>query len=108
MKHNEVLKSLALKAKNRMIHKNNAYDEGSSEGLNIKIIEGEDSQFFEKVKALLNSSEDIINPLKKLMDEDVMLTMDARGRERYLLETVDKYHKAIKRLQREQETIQSA
>lgn len=108
MKHNEVLKNLALKAKNRMIHKNGASDFEGSEGLNIKIIAGEDQQFLEKVRSLIDSSEDIINPLKMLMDEDIMLTMDARGRERYLLETIEKYHKALKHIEKERSSIISA
>lgn len=96
----EVLKSLALKAKNRMIHKNSAAMSDDEE-LNIKIIASDDQQFISKVKALMQNDEDIINPIGLLMDDDILLTLDASGRERYLLETVEKYHKALKYIQKE-------
>lgn len=96
----EVLKSLALKAKNRMIHKNGG-SLADNEGLNIKIIASDDEKFIDKVKALIEDGDDIVNPIGKLMDDDVLLTLDANGRERYLLETVEKYHRAIKLIQKQ-------
>ncbi len=101
----EVLKSLALKAKNRMIHKNGAsgvpYTE--NEGLNIKVIKSNDDIFYSKVRMLLESNEDILNPIKQLMDENILLKLDAHGKEKYLLETVEKYHKFRKMIQEEKE-----
>lgn len=96
----EVLKSLALKAKNRMIHKGLGADLGSSE-IDIKVIKSEDEIFENKVRQLLNEDENIVNPIKKLMDEALLLKLDGRGREKYLLETVEKYHEVRKRIERE-------
>ena len=70
----EVLKSLALKAKNRMIHKtattNAPYNE--NEGLNIRVIKSNDDIFLSKVRTLLENDEDILNPIKQLMDENLL------------------------------------
>ena len=96
----EVLKSLALKAKNRMIHKGQSLDIDSE--VNVKVISSDDETFERKVRALLQDDQDMVNPIKKLMDETLLLRLDARGREKYLLETVDKYHAIRKRIEREQ------
>lgn len=93
----EVLKSLALKAKNRMIHKGVEKDYGldiyGDDSVSIKIIDSNDDIFYNKVRSLLESDEDIVNPIKKLMDETLLLKLDPRSKEKYLLETVEKYHK---------------
>ncbi len=91
----EVLKSLALKAKNRLIRK----EEEDLDSLHIRVIENEDKKFYEKVCSLLKDNEDIINPIKLLMDDNVLMKLDARGRERYLLETCEKYHKCRKQFE---------
>ncbi len=99
----EVLKSLALKAKNRMIHKNapQGIDYGQDEGLNIKVIKSSDDLFYNKVRALLENDEDILNPIKQLMDDNILLKLDAHGKEKYLLETVEKYYTFRKMIQEE-------
>ena len=88
---NDLLKTLAMKAKNRMINKNlrNTYSNTS-----IKIIDKYDKNFFDKVKEIIVNDEDITNPLKKLMDDNKLMNLDPRGRERYLLETIEKYQNA--------------
>lgn len=96
----EVLKSLALKAKNRMIHKGLGADLGNGE-IDIKVIKSEDEVFESKVRELLREDENVVNPIKKLMDEAVLLKLDGRGREKYLLETIEKYHEVRKRIERE-------
>lgn len=95
----EVLKALALKAKNRMIHKKEESSVDSD--IDVKVISDNDDLFFSKVRALLEDDADIINPMKYLMDESLMLRMDARGREKYLLDTIEKYHRFRKRLESE-------
>lgn len=93
----DILKSLAMRAKNRMINKG-LRDSYSN---NIKIIENDDKQFYDKVKEMMATDSDICNPLKRLMDENKLMHLDARGKERYLLETIEKYHKARKVIENE-------
>ncbi len=102
---NDILKTLAMKAKNRMINKNlrNTYN-----GANIKIISTNDQSFYDKVKEIVNNEEYVVNPLKRLMDQEKMLKMDSRAKERYLLETIDKYQKFKAMIENEQKSIYNA
>lgn len=86
---NDILKTLAMRAKNRMINKNlrDTYSNA-----NIKIIPHDDEKFNQKVRELIESGEDIHNPIKKLMDEAKFMKLDERGRERYLFETIERYN----------------
>ena len=95
---NDLLKTLAMRAKNRMINKNlrNTYS-----GANIKIISNNDQAFYDKVKQIVNEKEYVLNPLKRLMDEDKLLKLDSRGKERYLLETIEKYQQVKSLIQKE-------
>ncbi len=95
---NDILKTLAMRAKNRMVNKNLRETYANT---NIRIIENYDQGFYDKVKDLMINENDICNPLKKLMDENRLMSLDERGRERYLLETIDKYQKARKMIERE-------
>ncbi len=99
---NDLLKTLAMKAKNRMINKNlrNSYANSS-----VKIIDSYDKNFYDKVREIMTQDEDIFNPLKRLMDEDKLMNLDSRGRERYLLETIEKYQKARRMIQNEKNLI---
>lgn len=99
---NDLLKTLAMKAKNRMINKNlrNTYSNTS-----IKIIDSYDKKFYDQVKELISNDEDIFNPLKRLMDENKLMNLDQRGRERYLLETIEKYQQARRMIQNEKNMI---
>lgn len=92
---NDILKTLALRAKNRMINKNlrDTYN-----GSSVKIIDNQDVKFMEKVKELVLNEQDLHNPISKLMDEKVLMNLDARARERYLFETIDKYQQARKKV----------
>ena len=96
---NDMLKTLAMRAKNRMINKNlrNTYSNAD-----IKIIKSTDDEFIAKVRALMNEDNQMSNPLKRLMDNEKMLKMDARSREKYLLETIEKYQAARKMIEKEQ------
>jgi hypothetical protein len=99
---NDILKTLAMKAKNRMINKNlrNTYVNSS-----IKIIDNSDQEFYDKVKEIIIEDEDILNPLKRLMDENRLMKLDARGKERYLLETIEKYQQAKRLIENEKYKI---
>lgn len=99
---NDLLKTLAMKAKNRMINKNlrNTYSNTS-----IKIIDNYDKSFYDKVKEIMVNEEDILNPLKRLMDENKLMNMDENSRERYLLETIEKYQNARRMIQNQKNIV---
>ena len=99
---NDLLKTLAMKAKNRMINKNlrNTYSNTS-----IKIIDNYDKSFYDKVKEIMVNEEDILNPLKRLMDENKLMNMDENSRERYLLETIEKYQNARRMIQNQRNIV---
>lgn len=84
----DIIKMLAAKAKNRLMNKNlrNTYNNA-----NIKVITDNDEDFYNKVKDMLNEEEFIENPLKRLMDDNKLMKMNPQQRERYLLETIEKY-----------------
>lgn len=86
---NDILKTLAMRAKNRMINKNLRDTYSNAD---IKIISTNDEKFDQKVREILASGEDIHNPIKKLMDESKFMKLDERGRERYLFETIERYN----------------
>lgn len=98
MKH-DILKTLAMRAKNRLINKNlrNTYS-----NVDIKIISDNDEAFYKKVKEIVNEEEFVYNPLKRLMDNDKMMSMSPQERERYLLSTIEKYQAARRRIFEEQ------
>ena len=96
---NDMLKTLAMRAKNRLINKSlrNTYS-----NIDIKIINDNDETFYNKVKDIVNEKEFVYNPIKRLMDNDKMMKMTPRERERYLLETIEKYQAARRRIFEEQ------
>ncbi len=95
---NDILKALAMKAKNRLINKElrNTYA-----NTNVRIIDHNDQGFYDKVKEIITNDVDICNPLKRLMDENKLMNLDARGKERYLLDTIEKYQQARKLMEKE-------
>lgn len=82
---NDILKSFALKAKKKLLGKENDVR------AKIKVISFEDEAFKEKVEYLVSKEDEIFNPIHFLMDDKVMKTLDSAGKERYLLSTIDKY-----------------
>lgn len=92
---NDILKTLAMRAKNRMINKNlrDTYSNAT-----VKIITKNDDNFTQKVRELVTNEEDICNPFKKLMDESKLMNLDEKGRERYLFETIEKYQEARRKM----------
>ena len=99
---NDALKTLALRAKNRLLNKGlrDTYSNA-----NIKVISTKDSEFVDKVKDVLDKEDAMTNPLKYLMDEQRMMKMDPRARERYLLETIERYQSAKREIQRQSQTV---
>ena len=89
-----MLKVLAMRAKNRMINKN-GYD------ARIKIVSNDDSEFVERVRELLNTQEDVLNPIARLMEDKVLTKLDEKGKEKYLLEVAEKYLKAKNMIEKE-------
>ena len=99
----DLLKALALKAKNRLINKNNKESQTIK---TVKIVSENDKDFYDKVKTLLQSDDYSLSPMKFLMDENKLMKLDAIGRERYLLETIDKYNKVKKLIDKENTAVQ--
>lgn len=98
----DLLKALALKAKNRLINKNNKESQTIK---TVKIVSENDKDFYDKVKTLLQSDDYSLSPMKFLMDENKLMKLDAIGRERYLLETIDKYNKVKKLIDKENTAV---
>ncbi len=101
----DLLKALALKAKNRMIHRNTigkAYGyEDNAPACPIKVIDEHDDQFYQKVQQLLGDNEGIKNPIKRLMNEEKFASLDPRSQEKYLLDTIEKYLKYRRMIEEE-------
>lgn len=98
----DLLKALALKAKNRLINKNNQKTQTIK---TVKIVQENDKDFYDKVKALLQNDDYSLSPMKFLMDESKLMKLDAMGRERYLLETIDKYNKVKSLIEKENRAV---
>lgn len=95
---NNMIKVLAMRAKNRMMNRGNfeaCYDN------RIKIISNEDFGFIEKVRSVLENEHKCMNPIKHLMDEKKLMKLDVMGREKYLLDITEKYLKAKAEIERE-------
>ncbi len=98
----DLLKALALKAKNRLINKNNKETQTIR---TVKILPENDKQFYDKVKAILQNEDYSLSPMKFLMDEDKLMKLDAVGKERYLLETIDKFNKVKNMIDKENKAV---
>jgi len=108
---NQVLKRLAVRAKNRLINRD------SAEGLNkdkknvysanvkFKIISNDDIEFNDRANSL--GEEDLLNPFSKLMDNEYFLKLNPQSREKYLLDTIEKYAKFRKKLDGNKEKIRA-
>ena len=94
----DALKNLAMRAKNRLLNKNlrNTYSNAE-----IKIIDNNDEEFYSKVKQVISTEHMACSPMKYLMDDSKLLTLDSQGRERYLLQTIQKYKQAKERIEKE-------
>lgn len=82
---NDVLKIIAQKAKRRLVGKENVVN------AKIKVISNEDEDFKSKVEFLLSQESIITNPVHYLIDDRILSGMAENQREKYLLDTLDKY-----------------
>lgn len=94
----DLLKALALRAKNRLINRNN---KEVNKTASVKIINESDEEFYQKVRSVLANDDYSLNPMKFLMDENRLMKLDSAGKERYLLETIDKYNKVKAKIEKE-------
>ena len=98
----DMLKSLALRAKNRLLNKGlrDTYSNA-----NIKVIDKRDDEFVNRVKEVLDKEDALTNPLKYLMDEQRLMRLDPKARERYLLETIERYQNARKQIEQQNQIV---
>ncbi len=90
---NDVLKSIAQKAKRRLIGRETPVS------AKIKVISNEDEEFKSKVEFLLSQDGVITNPVHYLMDDKILKNMNEEAKERYLLTTLDKYNSLRQQLE---------
>lgn len=81
---NDALKIIAQKAKRRLVGREICQAK-------IKIISNDDSDFKDRVKKLLSQDEVVTNPVQYLIDDKVFKVLDGKAKEKYLLDTLDKY-----------------
>lgn len=97
---NRTIKNLAIFAKNRLIQKGgNLPSPASANNATFKLILNEDDAFFEKVKTLLE--ENSISPIKQLMDKKKYDALDEFGKQKYLLDTVEKFKEMKRKIEME-------
>lgn len=101
----DLLKTLAHKAKNRMIHRNTlgkacGYGEAAL-GCSITVIDERDENFYEEVKKMITEEDYVKNPIKRLMNEERYKSLDARGQEKYLLDTIERFLKYRDQIEKE-------
>ncbi|MBQ8844993.1 MAG: hypothetical protein IJ008_03140 [Clostridia bacterium] len=104
----DILKCMAQRAKKRLISNGeklpNEIPHASKNGnCKIKSIKNIDEKFSEKVRTLLEKEEEIINPIKLLMDENYFNKLDENGKERYLLKTIDNFTRLKNEIEKEKE-----
>ncbi len=81
----DVLKTIAQKAKRRLVGKEQTVT------AKIKVISNEDEDFKSKVEFLLSQESIVTNPVHYLIDDKILNNMAESQREKYLLDTLDKY-----------------
>ncbi len=97
---NRTIKNLAIFAKNRLIQKGGKLPSpASTSNVTFKLILNEDDAFFEKVKNLLE--ENSISPIKELMDKKRYDSLDEFGKQKYLLDTVEKFQVMKRKIEME-------
>lgn len=101
---NKILRDLAQSARNRLINRQGGNLKKKavySPNVRFKIISNEDQDFNERALSL--SEEDMITPLKKLINHDYYKSLSRTERERYLLQTIDKYAKFREKMSLEED-----
>ena len=90
----KLLKDLALNARNRLMNRQGGSLKKKSlysPNVKFRIISNEDAEFNEKAMSL--KEEDMLSPLKKLINQQIYHSLSPTQKEKYLLETIDKYAK---------------
>ena len=67
----------------------------------IRGVNVEDEEFYQKVKALLDSEGEVSNAIGRLTDREYFNTLSYEEQQRYSLELSEKYLKAVERYKRE-------
>ena len=100
---NRTLKNLAVNAKNRLIQKSgNVVGQAvPTSSIKFKLITNEDDAFFEKVKSLIE--ENSVCPIKELMDKKKYDEMSEYSKQKYLLDTLDRFQQTKKQIELENE-----
>ncbi len=94
---NDILKTIAQKAKRRLVGKEQPTT------AKIKVISNEDEDFKSKVEFLLSQETLVTNPVHYLIDEKIFSKMNDNEREFYLLSTLDKYTALRHQLEKSQD-----
>ena len=106
---NDILKTLAQKAKDRM---RTGYNEDEGKRLQVKkrlssdfkirvISDGVDDKFYTKVIEVLKNEEYCLSPIKLLINESVYNSLDNVGKEHYFFDTLEKYNKCKQKYEKE-------
>jgi len=90
---NDVLKIIAQKAKRRLVGKESVVN------AKIKVISNEDADFKSKVEFLLSQDNVVSNPVHYLIDDRILNSMAESQKEKYLLDTLDKYNSLKNKLE---------
>ena len=97
---NRTLKNLAVFAKNRLIQKSGTVlSPASADNVTFKLILSEDADFFEKVKTILERNS--ISPIRELMDKGKYDSLDEFGKQKYLLDTIEKFREMKSKIETE-------
>ena len=86
MSNKDFLKCFAQKAKRRLVGKENVVN------AKIKVISNDDEDFKNRVENLLSQEEVVTNPVHYLIDDKFFKGLEGDAKERYLLNTLDKYN----------------
>ena len=96
----KTIKNLAANAKSRLIHKAGVIVSPTpSTNISYKLMMTEDDAFFEKVKNLLAINS--ISPMQELMDKKKYDGLDELGKQKYLLDTIEKFQQIKSKIERE-------
>ena len=95
MQNNDLLKNIAQRAKRRLVGRDNVVN------AKIKVISNEDEDFRSRVEFLLAQEGVVSNPVQYLLDDKRLKTMSSEAKERYLLNTLDKYTALREKLENE-------
>lgn len=62
----------------------------------------DDDIFYEKVVQILRSNEIVLNPIKRLMDDEMYESLSDREKQKYILDLTEKFNEMKKRFEKEE------